>query len=758
MGRLVRTYGITTLLAAFVMLVVALVHAPVAAAWNNTRSDGQAWAANFCATPGDNYFGLGDFMWPSATDGGTTIYATYGDTSVNVLVTVTGRYCPGYTSQRSGSNYSSNIGGISGSFVYGNNGANNTFDDSQIRPMNITGWGPGTYHVCMVLATWSINPTLTPVNSPSQCADLTLVIKYPWSTDGMSQVGVDHVPNVSSWPAQPGQTVTWNHGIWNTTPYGTNQITAAVERSGFSPASGLNGNQYPYWPGAQFTLGPWGNYWFGSNTGNYNNGNFAYRITQNDVGAGFNGRPSICQYASWGPWWYGYNWGDPWKATSPACVQVPYNFKLTPTVNAPADTVEPGVSIGPIDPNVNNTGPTKSYDGTQWQLSKFILGPGVSKPGKADSNGSPCAYYNNGCTNVGSGNQTFTPGDSTVGSLASYTVDDAKAGSRICFALSVTGYDAAHQPNSGWWRNGEPTCIMIGKKPKLQVWGGDVATRAGINVSLTQKTTGMYGSWVEYGAFSVGSNSGFASGAGLNPTPTPQTSTTQAGWSKLTFANVNVAGGQQFGNYVAPASNFRSVPNIAQYFGAISNKAAFVGNKPGAPENTFQTGSGVRVMTAGDLTLQGDMIPKNRSTVIVASGTVTITGDITYDSKGLASMADIPQLVIIAKNINITSGVNNVDAWLVTSDATAGVIDTCSDVASKDLTAKVCSNKLTIHGPVVAGELHLKRTGGSDTGAQSGDPAELIDLRPDAYLWGQLVAGGAGKAETVNTIELPPRF
>lgn len=758
MGRSVRTYGMTVLLAAFVMLAVAVIHAPVAAAWNNTRADGQAWAANFCATPGDNYFGLGDFMWPSATDGGSTVYATYGDTSVNVRITVTGRYCPGYASQQSGSSYYSSIGGVSGSFTYGNNGANNTFDDSQVRPMNIAGWGPGVYRVCMVLATWSVNPNLLPVDSPSQCADLTLVIKYPWSTDGMSQVGVDHVPNVSSWPAQPGQTVTWNHGIWNTSAYATNQITAAVERSGFSAASGLNGNQYPYWPGAQFTLGPWGNYWFGNNTGNYNNGNFSYQITQDDVGAGFNGRPSICQYASWGPWWYGYNWGDPWKATTPACVQVPYNFKLTPTVNAPTDTVEPGTPIGPINPTVSNSGPTKSYDATQWQLSKFIVGPGGGIPATADINGGkPCDYYKNGCANIGSGNQTFAPGDSVVGALASYTVDDAPSGSRICFALSVTGYDAAHQPGSGWWRNGVPTCIMIGKKPKLQVWGGDVATRAGINVSLTQKTTGVYGSWVEYGAFSVGTNGRFASGAGLSPVPTPQTSAVQNDWSKLTFANVSAAGSQQFGLYSA-APGFRPLPSIAQYFSAVSNKAAFVGTKPGAPQNTFPTGGAVQVMTAGDLTLQGDTIPVGRSVVIVASGTVTITGDITYDNKTLKSLSDLPQLVIIAKNINITSGVSNVDAWLVTSDTKTGVVDTCSDVAPP-LADNVCNNLLTIHGPVAAGELHLKRTGGSGAGAaDSGMPAEVINLRPDAYLWAQLVASGAGKAQTVYTTELPPRF
>jgi hypothetical protein len=63
-----------------------------------------------------------------------------------------------------------------------------------------------------------------------------------------------------------------------------------------------------------------------------------------------------------------------------------------------------------------------------------------------------------------------------------------------------------------------------------------------------------------------------------------------------------------------------------------------------------------------------------------------------------------------------------------------------------------------VNGPVVTGKLVLNRTAGSGTGAQSGDPAERFNLRPDAFLWARLQATGNDKAQTVYSTELPPRF
>jgi hypothetical protein len=133
---------------------------------------------------------------------------------------------------------------------------------------------------------------------------------------------------------------------------------------------------------------------------------------------------------------------------------------------------------------------------------------------------------------------------------------------------------------------------------------------------------------------------------------------------------------------------------------------------------------------------------------------VTINGEIKYADSAIGRIQDIPQAVIIARDINIKGDVPRIDAWLVAS----GIIDTCDGVASNTLTSNKCSTKLEVNGPVVTNRLILDRTAGSDPGEGSGDPAERFNLRPDAHLWALLQSQGSNKAQTVYSVELPPRF
>ena len=90
---------------------------------------------------------------------------------------------------------------------------------------------------------------------------------------------------------------------------------------------------------------------------------------------------------------------------------------------------------------------------------------------------------------------------------------------------------------------------------------------------------------------------------------------------------------------------------------------------------------------------------------------------------------------------------------------TSGSITTCNQVANATaLRSTNCTNPLTINGPVAARTLNLWRTAGSGSGAASGDPAEVINLRPDAFLWATSYSADAGRVPTVSTKELPPRF
>ena len=142
--------------------------------------------------------------------------------------------------------------------------------------------------------------------------------------------------------------------------------------------------------------------------------------------------------------------------------------------------------------------------------------------------------------------------------------------------------------------------------------------------------------------------------------------------------------------------------------------------------------------------------------------TVTITSNINYTPGGLTKVGDIPQIIIIARNILIADSVTNVDAWLIASGTGAnGYINTCSSIAAGSpsaLTSNRCNQKLTINGPVQANKLFMYRTAGSGVGVDIGKPAEVFNLRGEAYLWASVHGSSNDRITTVSTKELPPRF
>jgi len=90
-----------------------------------------------------------------------------------------------------------------------------------------------------------------------------------------------------------------------------------------------------------------------------------------------------------------------------------------------------------------------------------------------------------------------------------------------------------------------------------------------------------------------------------------------------------------------------------------------------------------------------------------------------------------------------------------------GIINTCGAGAVSQTTtvnATICNTKLTINGPISANHLLLRRTAGAGSGAAADDPAEVFNLRADAYIWATSYSPGTGRLPTVTTKELPPRF
>ncbi len=553
--------------------------------------------------------------------------------------------------------------------------------------------------------------------------------------------------------ALPGDTITWTHHLINN---GTDATTTTIHSnlliSGFSNGWERSGDLSGGDVGAGAGVGVI------RNLTNY----ATYTVTQNDVGK------TLCQLVRFDP--FNNNGGRNGQGNN-SCVNILYSYSLTPSVSTnTGGVVEIGTAIN-VSPVVSKTGTTKSA-ATQWQLTKTIVLPNntIPNPSGGISASLPCVYFGSAsasCSVVNSSsNVNFNLGNN---SLAIYpdVAGDYAAGTKICFALSVQPHanSIPSNGNDSQWAHSVPVCMVIGKKPKVQLWGGNLFAGGSVGTGTSTKNISgadrTFGSWVEYGIFATGLISGTASGSafagpGLVSSSVCDYSTlsfTSAGDSICTPTTTK-------GSYTTTGS----LPNIAASFpGGATIPASTV------VANDLISSSGVYVGNLnGDLTLNQSQLDPGKSIILKVSGTVTIAGNQTYnpDNNGAKYkfISELPQLVIVANKIIINDTVTNIDGWLV-ANGTDGIVETCNTGSStyalsggRELTTNKCSSLLTVNGPVIAKQLWLRRTAGSGPGIASGDPAEIFNLRADTYLWTTARAISSSRIQTVYATELPPRF
>ena len=382
------------------------------------------------------------------------------------------------------------------------------------------------------------------------------------------------------------------------------------------------------------------------------------------------------------------------------------------------------------------------------------------------------------------------------------------------------------------------SCVTIAKKPNFQVWGGGMFTNGKIETAVSRKTPGqgfasypsvaekIFGSWDEYHVIAGGRVSGFGSGASLGyekgysyNLPTGGAKVSDSIYN-LTIANRNTIG--ESGVYGLPSSLLSRLK--ARYRDNVAkNSNLKITTHDTGLQNTYIRGdvnlSQIQLpdhnpKTTDTLFRTYDTLYKtittndkqNNTLVLYVDGTLTIdqnlcyagfggnncqyetsTKQATYADVSTESITKLPQILIFAKNINILSKVNRVDAWLVLDeDNASNNLNTCSD--ANEPTAEQCSETIIFNGPVFAKSLTLKRTGGANHGggmtsgisadqrvlgtryakhaggyyAISDDgsvaPAEIFNLRSDAYYWGVGQAQRSGIAEVVYQRELAPRY
>lgn len=525
--------------------------------------------------------------------------------------------------------------------------------------------------------------------------------------------------------AKPGDTITWTHGIKNEGPLSTTRnVTYYYQnRQGLGGAKGSNHT---------FTAGKLkdAHEEFTSN----------YVVKQDDVNT------YLCRITVASPKSFVSNDAT---ESSEACVFIPYNYSLDPTITG-SQTISEGADRIELSPVVTNAGPTKSRT-TNWEVTMFAVPSGSSVPAGGNSAQKPVDYYGFAASTVAKSKDVFAVG-STGLAVDPHLIGEYPIGTKICYGLSVE--PRTHNDNR--WRHSQPHCLTIGKKPKVQLWGGDLRVGSGvvtsnIRTSITTKHSAgasiTYGSWGEYGVLASGIIQGMGSGAAYYQ---GRSSADICTVHLLTFTNAQDSACTQNGDF----GNYSVSKQLLSVIGAfpVSDSTPTYSSLDDTKQRRVETAT-------QPITISGGMIEKGDWLVINAPlQTVTITGNITYTSELLQSLKDIPQLVIIANKINIRGTVTNIDAWLVTTGE-ENSINTCSDYAvSAPLNIDRCSSELRINGPVITDSLYLRRTAGAGTGVGAGEPAEIINLRPDAYLWSYRQASEPARASSIYTRELPPRF
>ncbi|OYW43287.1 hypothetical protein B7Z28_00950, partial [Candidatus Saccharibacteria bacterium 32-45-3] len=420
-----------------------------------------------------------------------------------------------------------------------------------------------------------------------------------WNLVGVSQIRKNAAAyGTSAISAAPGDVINWRHTLRNPGPDPTDTtVTSRVYKSGFLNGWNATNNPVVSHPAPRaasaspfYTLQPNSTY-------------TVYTVTQAAVGN------NLCQSLNWYPDNSNLSFSDPanFGVSSVACSSVPYNYTLTPSISGitNGDSVESSSGningLNGIIGNVSNIGSvTKSHPNIQWQITETRYASGVTSPSAAGgiSASIPCTYYssNNGCTVLASGTQASGYSNSTAQNYAANaTVGDLPVGTKICFSMSIRRNSSSNAD----WRHSQLYCLVVGKRPKVNVLGGDLivgrtiagnvpsVTNSKVTTSVTRSATTnlYYGSWSEYGIISSGIVTGMASGSGFVG-GSASTNVKAANLKLLTFSNNNssVCGGNP-GCYLSGSLGLSS-PNIASRFPVNASTKEADGNNDGVADIT----------------------------------------------------------------------------------------------------------------------------------------------------------------------------
>ena len=207
-----------------------------------------------------------------------------------------------------------------------------------------------------------------------------------------------------------------------------------------------------------------------------------------------------------------------WVYSSYACAEVPYDYDVEPSVSVNSDYIdaENVTKIEGINAGLNNKGTLKTQN-SSYALARFVVRGAevsgltgksdvVSLPGGTASGDWPCAavglikgqyrdslnidsgackkIVDNGGKNQLNTGQTpiVTNGEDTLGGLK------LNANDSLCYVVMVSDYNGS-APSTDF--KYAVKCIRSSKRPKVQVWGGDIKTDKDVITSKTANTVNV---------------------------------------------------------------------------------------------------------------------------------------------------------------------------------------------------------------------------------------------------------------------------
>lgn len=207
-----------------------------------------------------------------------------------------------------------------------------------------------------------------------------------------------------------------------------------------------------------------------------------------------------------------------WVYSSYACAEVPYDYDVEPSVSVNSDYIdaENVTKIEGINAGLNNKGTLKTQN-SSYALARFVVRGAevsgltgksdvVSLPGGTASGDWPCAVVglikgqyrdslnidsgackkivDNGGKNQLNTGQTpiVTNGEDILGGLK------VNANDSLCYVVMVSDYNGS-APSTDF--KYAVKCIRSSKRPKVQVWGGDIKTDKDVITSKTANTVNV---------------------------------------------------------------------------------------------------------------------------------------------------------------------------------------------------------------------------------------------------------------------------